>query len=133
VSWILFLVIIFTGFLGLFGDGFISRKPIYANSRLIAEYRRFSRLDRGTDLIFYSTSNPLKVAFENSYLKALVVESIVPKPVEILKEAESTIFSFDLAPGAKAHFILRSQSRGEFETNVKVGSESFPVKQFFYP
>ena len=133
ISWILFVIIIFTGFLGIFGDGFISRKSIYSNSRIIAEYRRFSRLDRVADLVFYAGSGPLQISLENSYLNALKVESIKPQPSTVVKKENSTIFSFNLDPGAKAHFIFKALARGEFETIVKVGKESVPIKQFFYP
>lgn len=143
-GWVLMLLFIVAGFLGLFGNGPISSARAGDEaSALLVEYDRFIRVHApaattfriGNDAVFPDSTVRLWV--DRSWLSAFEVRAITPEPVRAETEGRRVVYVFRvLPPASPLRITMDMEARRTGRITGEVGltnGPAFRISQFAYP
>lgn len=135
IGWILIYTFIAAAALGLFGDGWLSKRKII-NDAATVEYDRFFRQEAYMQFkvnITASDNTGAIVSFPNEYLKHFKIASITPEPKENNISGKQVNYYFPGAAPMNIVFYLSPQTTGNVEGNVAVNNNRFTISHFIYP
>ncbi len=135
IGWWLLFAFVAVAALGLFGEGFFSKKTVSAPPASV-EYEQFFRHEATMEMVIdvnQSTGNQTIVAFPNSYLKNFRIESILPEPKENKIQGDQVHYVFEGNAPMHLVFYLVPQQVGQLEGKVMVNNNTFNLSQFIYP
>ncbi|WP_375417979.1 hypothetical protein [uncultured Hymenobacter sp.] len=145
VAWVLLLLFLVAGVLGIFGSGPLSDAEAGRSGDVIrAEYERFGRLD--TPLLTKvfvgrggaDADGRVRLWVSKNYLDQVAGEQITPLPEATLTAADHSVFVFQLTDAQQpvdVVFYLNTETMGRLHGQIGlVGRpDTLQIKQFIYP
>lgn len=135
IGWVVILALVVLAALGLFGDGWASKRTV-TQSGTTVEYERFYRQEAIMELkvdLAQAPAGQSVIAFPNRYLEKFNIESIVPEPRENRVEGSQVAYLFEGTPPMKVVFRLTPQQAGSIDGAVRVNNLTIPLTHFIYP
>ncbi len=137
-AWLAMLLIVIAALLGLFGGEGVLNQAVLGDSgdALRVEYHQFDRVLDQTHLRL-EVSGAGRLWIANSYLEHLLIEAIVPEPVQMIAGDERTTLVFELAeaePFGAVVIYYKPQRVGLVSGQIGVdGGVTYAFQQFIYP
>ncbi|HJU67539.1 MAG TPA: hypothetical protein VJ650_04755 [Gemmatimonadaceae bacterium] len=141
IGWLLMLLLIVGGVLGLFGNGPLAEDRAQAGA-LTFDYDRFARHGALSELRAEVgpralQSDTLKLWMTRSYLEAVELESIVPEPESVETRGDLVVFQFATAERSQPTQITFSVRPARYWSHgARAGIDgggSVSFRQFIYP
>ena len=140
VGWVVILLLLVAGLLGVFGGGLLSGAEATSGS-LTLEYERLVRQRAQTALHLRLTSGPsngiVSVWIDQPFLESVDVERITPQPVEMAAGAGRIVYHIALEdPSQPAEITVTYQPVGPGLRRIALGvvdGADLGVAQFVYP
>jgi hypothetical protein len=137
-SWALMSAFCTAAVLGLFGNGWLSRRNAETSgSSLHLEYEKFVRYRASSELKAFVKSGEERftLSFDRAYLTGQKIEEIKPAPIETSAHGREYVFTFKSTKDQQLIvFRLESGVYGRTSTRVTLdGKESLHIEQFSWP
>ena len=141
VGWVVFLLILIAGLLGLLGGGPLGHADASADP-LTVGYERFVRKRAPTEIEVQiapgaASGGEVGVWIERAYLEKFNIEQVIPEPAEMEAAADRIIFHFTVADAEQPSqivFDLQPSEPGRLETRVGlVDGPEVRFSHFIYP
>jgi hypothetical protein len=120
--------------MGVFGNGFVSKKKQNNNS-IEVEHERYYRFEAQMPLKItaQTVDGNLIVSVPNSYLENFEIESILPEPTANRFDGEKVFYEFEGSGGMKVTFYLIARKVGSIQSNIIINESEFHITHFIYP
>lgn len=141
IGWVLMMLLVIAGFLGLLGGPGLFSDATAAAPNLQVRYSRFAHLLEDTSLRLWATpvesEDTVRISISNTLLEDVRIEGIVPEPESVEAASDHVTFSFQLqAPNEEAvvTFYLNPTRPGTKQGWLGIDGDS-PVELslFVYP
>jgi hypothetical protein len=144
VAWIILLVILGAGLLGLFGGtGLLAQASIGGtNDSLQIHYKRFTQYLSPTDMqikiqLPTDTNDTLQLWIDRQYLDGFIVQNITPQPDKVEASFDHIIYEFAVAENTDTVTItlnIRHHRIGPLQGRIGlVDGQTLEFSQFVYP
>ena len=142
IGWVIMLLIIAAGLLGLLGGpGLLSSTSAVSGDSLEVNYERYLHLLEATSLelrvVPEQGQDTIRVWLSQSYLEDMLIEAIMPEPENVQTGADRTIFSFALAEPVqemRINFQVSADRPGSKAGAAGIeGGQSIELSQVVYP
>lgn len=139
IGFIIIFILIILAAAGLFGSGFLSYAEKGSKDASWIGYQRFSRTGSpaGLKMNFFNPGDSLiLVSINNSFLKYIKIDRIMPQPVDEIALAEVTQFTFKTQSPSRRiliKFNYTPEKPGLYQSEIKYGKSKFIFKQLIYP
>lgn len=141
IGWIVMLVIVVAGLVGVFGNGPLSLIAVsHPGSVQRVEYQRFVRVSSPTTLRFSavpSHNGVVQLRLSQSYLGKVYLERITPEPAKVVAATDQLLLSFDTMEANQPITIvmhLKPQGMGLLRGQTRIGNEDpLSLTQLVYP
>ena len=122
-----------TAAIGLYGDGFVSKKTIDQNE-IKVEYQRFFRFEAKMEIRINATSTKeIQVSFPPTYLNSFEITSIVPAQKTNYVKDGRIEYVFPGGDPAEIVFHLIPKDFGRIEGPMFVNDNQFFITHFIFP
>ena len=134
VGWVLILLVMVAGLLGLFGEGVLSKQTAAAGN-IKAEYERFMRYEAEMKVLLEAPNEHIAtISLPQEYLKSFRNVRFEPEPLSNNSTANEIIYHFQPASNHIVTLYLTPKGRGSLDGTMKVnGSNAIPLHHFIYP
>jgi hypothetical protein len=111
IAWVFFAAIVLAGFLGLLGQGPLSKGRIgEPNAPLALAYERIDRMRAPTAMTLIlgpgaATGGSVRIALSRDFMDRISVEEAVPEPAEVQTGAQEVVYTFEVEDPAQATAI----------------------------
>ncbi len=131
---ILILAFMVLGLLGLFGEGWLSKKQVQAGGAQV-RYERFLRHDADTKMhiALAGVTGFSAVSFPLNYIRDLEVHTVIPQPERSFIKDGQVWYVFEAEQNLQATFYIRPKTRGNVHGSVWVNEAQIPLHHFIYP
>jgi hypothetical protein len=130
----LLLAMMVAGLLGVFGQGWLSKKTAaQANARI--SYEQFGRYDGKLKMEVSMTGVTGKsaVSFPLSYITHFEIEQVVPQPERTFIREGQMWFVFEASQNLQASYYLRPHKTGSIRGTIYVNEQNIPIHHYIYP
>jgi hypothetical protein len=134
VGWALLYAFLLLAALGMFGEGWFSKRTAQAPQATI-KYERYFRYEGRMELKINAVGegNTTLISFPNEYLTNFQVETIVPEPKESFISGGRVHYLFTSQGPVDVVFYLAPQSFGSFRAQVGVNKNLVEINHFIFP
>ena len=134
IGWVMILLVMIAGLLGLFGEGFLSKThPV--SGEIKATYERFFRFESEMKIRVESSGGHIgNISFPQSYLKNFKIVRFVPEPHNNTTLPGEVVYHFLPAQNQLVTIYLTPTNHGNISGIMKVnGTNIFSLHHFIYP
>jgi hypothetical protein len=137
-SYITIFALILAALLGLFGGGGLSNSEKGDKNKTWISFEKFLHAGRPAEMEINFTreiNSPLSVFINNSFLKKIQIERIIPNPIEEKATADYTefIFNSDKKPNTFIRWHYVPVKPGAAECVIRINTEKFNLQHLIYP
>jgi hypothetical protein len=141
VAWLILLLIVLAGGVGLLGSGPLSHVQVPGNDGLTVEYNRFAHRTNETEMVLQpgdnvSDTGSVDIAITRDFVQKFNIERIIPEPESESISDDEIVFSFKVGQGApdRIVFYMTPDSAGSFGGEVRVlNGGSANINMLVYP
>jgi hypothetical protein len=130
----LLLAIMIAGLLGVFGQGWLSKRTA-VHGRAQINYERFARFngELKLDVTMTGVTGKSAVSFPLSYINHFEIKQIVPTPERTFIRDGQMWFVFEAEQNLQALFYMRPQQTGSVAGLIYVNEANTPIHHYIYP
>lgn len=134
LGWLMMLLLLILGCLGLFGTGILSHQKT-ENDTAAIEYEKFLRFENQSMLVIRSnqTTEHTTVGFPPAYLKRLRIEKTIPAVQSSHIKDRTTFYVFSATGSAEIRFFITPTETGKTAGIVTVNGKEISLSHFVYP
>ena len=134
IGWVIIVMIMIAGLLGLFGEGMLS-KTEPASGGIKATYERFFRFEAEMKIVVESSGDHISnISFSQSYLKNFKILRFIPEPEGNNTSSGEVIYNFLPAQNRLVTIYLTPTNQGGISGDMKVNrSNVISLHHFIYP
>ena len=134
VGWLFILAVMLAGILGLFGEGFLSRKTATAGN-IQTEYEQYFRYEAEMAIKIKSQNEHIStISLPQDYLKDFRIIRFIPEPLHNSTIGTDVVYNFQPASNQTVTVYLIPKTNGSLDGVMKVnGSNSIPLHHYIYP
>lgn len=133
VGWVILLLIMAAGALGLFGEGWLSDQTP-SNGDVKVEYQRFYRYESEMKILIESRRHISTVSLPQQYIKDFRLLRFEPEPENNTTNNGEVTFNFLPAQNQVVTVYIIPKTYGSIEGTLKVnGTINFNLHHFIYP
>ncbi|WP_090608250.1 hypothetical protein [Parapedobacter koreensis] len=132
---VLILTVIVLTTLGLFGNGWLSRKQL-ASGGATLQYEKFLRYEKEMTVTWrVSGKDEIELLIPMDYLDAFKIEKIIPESHETHLADRNVVYTFKVENGGEAtiYFYLNPQKTGTVVETWQINGQDFKIAHFIYP
>lgn len=137
IGWVVLILFLLTGALGLLGKGPMADDTIALTNGSL-QFDRFARRHAPTEWVINYSQPPadgsLEFAIDSTFLSEFEVKAITPEPDTTEIKAGEVVFTFAAQSGGRIVFHLDPQTMGVSHGKLRFNdAEAIPLRQIIYP
>lgn len=134
IGWVLILLVMLAGLLGLFGEGILSKQSVHAGN-IRAEYERFLRYEAEMKILLEAPNEHIgTISLPQEYLKGFRIVRFEPEPIHNNTTANEITYNFQPGSNHIVTLYLTPKNKGSLDGVMKVnGANAIPLHHFIYP
>ncbi len=134
VGWVILLLVVLAGAVGVFGSGFLSKRSPVAGG-IKVEYERFFRYETEMKILVQSSAEPITtISFPQSYLKDFRLIRFVPEPHYNQSTPADVLYYFQGGQNQIVSVYLIPKDYGPVKGDMRVNNNHIiHLDHFIYP